>query len=213
MFIIINDEDESNNVTTKTTTKQLMIAGTPSYPDLKTYCEKVNLEKFDTFLILSASRFTENDLQLAKKVESIKKSFFSVRTKIDHDIDDQQFDYPDKTVDSILTEIKKDCQKNLSSSAATNKNTFLISNHHTDNWDFPGLRKAIQDTLPRHQRESLILSLTSASMDVIKQKVEVLRGNYYTAQKITLIIRILRVFHAFCQLSVKTTVQQKRFNL
>ena len=159
-----------------------MIAGTPSYPDLNTYCEKVNLEKYDTFLILSASRFTENDLQLAKKVESIEKSFF-VRTKIDHDIDDQQFDYPDETVDSTLTEIKKDCQINLSNSGASEKNTFLISNHHTDKWDFPDLRKAILDALPPHQRESLILSLTSDSMDVIKQKVEVLRGNYYTAQK------------------------------
>ena len=160
-----------------------MIAGTPSYPDLNTYCEKVNLEKYDTFLILSAFRFTENDLQLAKKVESIEKSFFFVRTKIDRDIDNQQFDYPDETVDSTLTIIKKDCQKNLSSSAASNKNTFLISNHHTDKWDFPDLRKAILDALPPHQRESLILSLTSDSMDVIKQKVKVLRGNYYRAQK------------------------------
>ena len=78
-----------------------MVAGTPSCPDLKTFCEKVDLKKYDTFLILSAGRFTDNNLQGAKKVQSFKKTFFFVRTKIDHDIEDQQYDYNTKTEESI----------------------------------------------------------------------------------------------------------------
>ena len=50
--------------------------GTPTFPDLPTYCEKVAFEDYDTFLIFTASRFMQNDLDLAKKVNSIGKSFF-----------------------------------------------------------------------------------------------------------------------------------------
>ena len=157
--------------------KRLMIAGTPSCPDLKTFCEKVDFKKYDTFLILSATRFTDNNLQVAKKVESIKKSFFFVRTKIDHDIKDQKFDYKEKTEESILKEIREDCLENLRSLGATKKSVFLISNHQPKKWDFRCLRQAILDALEPHQKESLTLSLTSDSKDIIKQKVKVLEGN------------------------------------
>ena len=156
-----------------------MIAGTPSCPDLKTFCEKVDLKNYDTFLILSAGRFFDNNLQVAKKVKSIKKWFFFVRTKIDHDIQDQQFDYNTKTEESILSEIRNDCQENLSSLAASKKDAFLISNHHEDKWDFPCLTKAILDALRPHQKESLILSLTINSKDVMKLKVKALRSNHH----------------------------------
>ena len=136
------------------------------------------MEKYDTFLILSASRFTENNLKIAEKVESIKKSFFFVCTKIDIDIESQWHDNK-KNKESTLNEIREDCRKNLSKLAASKKNLFLISNRQKDKWDFPRLRQAILDGLEPQQRESLILSLTSDSKDVMKLKVKTLRGNYY----------------------------------
>lgn len=57
--------------------------GTPHYPDLETYCKKVPLEKYHAFLIFTKDRFTENDKQLARKIGSMNKSFFFIRTKID----------------------------------------------------------------------------------------------------------------------------------
>ncbi|XP_078349418.1 interferon-gamma-inducible GTPase 10-like [Oculina patagonica] len=59
--------------------------GTPNYPE-KTYCEKVKLDKFDAFLIFTSDRFKENYLKLAKKIKSIHKKFFFIRTKIDQDV-------------------------------------------------------------------------------------------------------------------------------
>ena len=67
----------------------------------------------------------------------------------------------------------------MSSLAASKEDVFLISNHHKEKWDFPGLREAILDALRPHQRESLILSLTIDSKDVMKLKVKALRGNNY----------------------------------
>ena len=153
-----------------------MIAGTPSCPDVTTFCEKIDLKKYDVFLILCTSRFTNNNLQVAKKVESIKKSFFFVRTKIDQDIEDQKFDYKEKTEESILSEIREDCLENLSGLEGSNKKVFLIGNHHQEKWDFPCLTQTILDALPPHQRESLILSLTADTKDVMKQA---LRSNSY----------------------------------
>jgi hypothetical protein len=46
---------------------------------------EVKLEKYDTFLILTMKRFTENDRLLAEKVKSLNKSFFFIRTHIDAD--------------------------------------------------------------------------------------------------------------------------------
>ena len=60
--------------------------GTPRYPDVEAYCNQVNLEGYDFFLIFTAGRFTENDLKLARKIKSIGKNFFFVRTKIDVDV-------------------------------------------------------------------------------------------------------------------------------
>ena len=156
-----------------------MIAGTPSCPDVKNFCEKVDLKKYNIFLILSAFRFTNNNLQVAKKVESMNKSFFFVRTKIDQDIEDQKFDYKEKDEESILSEIREDFQENLSGLEGSNKKVFLISNRHQEKWDFPCLREAILDALLPHQRDSLILSLTADTKDVMKLKVKALQGNSY----------------------------------
>ena len=155
--------------------------GTPNYPDLETYCEKVGLEEYDTFLILTAGRFTENDLLLAKKVKSIKKSFFFVRTKIDQDIanESQKRAFNEEIT---LNDIREDCWKNLEGLAAGNEIVFLISNCKTAQWDFDRLTQAILDVLPLRQKESLTLSLdllTSRSRDLLKRKVEVLRGRIW----------------------------------
>ena len=152
--------------------------GTPNYPDLETYCKKVDFEKYDTFLILTAGRFTENNLQLARKVKSITKSFFFVRTKIDNDIHNESRKKAFNE-ESTLKAVREDCWKNLEGLTAGDTEVFLISNHETANWDFDCLTQAILDALPVHQKESLTLSLTSPSRDLIKRKVEVLRGRIW----------------------------------
>ena len=50
--------------------------GTPKYLDFQTFCDTVRLEEYDAFIILTMSSFTQHDLELAKKVKSIGKSFF-----------------------------------------------------------------------------------------------------------------------------------------
>ena len=158
--------------------------GTPNYPNIDTYCNKVDLKKYDTFLILTAGRFTENNLQLATKVKSMKKSFFFVRTKIDQDIKNERERKKKKTFNEELTlnAIRKMCWDNLKDLAAGEQDVFLISNHKRAKWEFSRLTQAILDALPVNQKESLTLSLDvleTRSKDLVERKVKILRGRIW----------------------------------
>ena len=153
--------------------------GTPNYPDMATYCKKVELEKFHVFLILTAGRFTEIDLNLAKKIRSSKKKFFLVRTKIDENVRagrrKRSFNE-----EAMLQKIRSDCSENLGDLLSDVRDIFLISNHDRDKWDFARLLQAILNALPTYQRETLVLSLGNAvTNDIFQKKVEVLRGRIW----------------------------------
>ena len=159
---------------------RLIISGTPNYPDLETYCDKVNLKRYDTFLILTASRFTQNDLLLAKRVREMKKSFFFVRTKIDVDVKSEKRKRAFKEA-VTLSDIRMKSLENLKDLMTNNEEVFLISNHKPNKWDFARLTEAILDSLPLRQKETLTLSLdlvTTLSKDILKRKADVLRGSY-----------------------------------
>ena len=144
--------------------------GTPNFPDLQTYCKKVPFEDYDTFLILTEKRFTQNDLDLAKKVKAIGKKFFFVRTHIDEactpSVDEQ----------AILETIKKDCTGYLKRLVSSEEEIFLISNYNTHKWDFDRLIEAISDALPVRQRECLTLSLTNVTRECLRRKAKFLKA-------------------------------------
>ena len=154
--------------------------GTKTYPDLETYCKKVQFDKYHTFLIFSCSRFTKNDVMLAQEIRKQGKSFFFIRTKIDVDYISEK---RKKSFDEakMLRDIRTDCLNNLNDDGynpISGEHIFLISNHHPSKWDFDRLTRAILDALPRYQRESLTLSLDaqiSLSREILRRKVAIFR--------------------------------------
>ena len=156
--------------------------GTPDYPDLETYCEKVQLEKYHTYLIFTATRFTKNDLELAKKIRSIGKKFFFIRTKIDDNVraESRKRSFDEE---AMLTKIRRNCLKSLGDLLTDEQDIFLISNHEPEKWEFARLTQAILDALTRYQRETMTLSLgkviTRSSNEIFQRKVDVLRGRIW----------------------------------
>ena len=148
--------------------------GTPIFPNLEAYCNQVNLERYHLFLIFTAGRFTENDLKLATKIRSIGKKLLFVRTKIDVDV---QLARSFKE-DDLLQEIRADCSNNVGDLLSDHQDIFLISSHFPGNpkWDFNRLTSAILESLPIYQREILTLTLTRLSTNIVKQKVDILKG-------------------------------------
>ena len=147
--------------------------GTPKYPDVEAYCSQVNLDGYDFFLIFTAGRFTENDLKLARKIKSIGKNVFFVRTKIDVDVNAEERKRSFNE-EALLQKIRADCLNNLGDLLSNQQDIFLIINHFPGKWDFSRLTTAILEALPRYQRESLTLTLTRLSANIVKQKVDIL---------------------------------------
>ncbi len=152
--------------------------GTPDYPDLKTYLKKVPFKNYDTFLIFTQVRFTDNDLQLAKKVKSLGKSFFLIRTKIDVDCMAKS-GRKQGNESEILKTIRQNCMTHVKDLISSEKEIFLISNYDKDKWDFDRLVKAIGDSLPLRQRECLILSLSNVTRESLERKVQIFKGKDY----------------------------------
>ncbi|XP_028404192.1 interferon-inducible GTPase 5-like [Dendronephthya gigantea] len=154
--------------------------GTRNFRDLEAYSENIDIETYDVFIIMTASRFTADTGDLAKKVRLLNKPFLFVRTKID---DDQRNEQRKKKYNQVefLEEIKEDCFLQLKSEdAELGKNDiFLISNHYPHLWDFARLIKAINNRLTIQKRECFLFSTIVLSKDILRQKVKALRGGIW----------------------------------
>ena len=150
--------------------------GTPSNPNVETFFARARLEKYDMYLIFACGRFSENNVMLAEKIQSIDKKFILVRAKIDQDIDNARHDEMHLFDESsTLEKIRNDCSENLKDMKSNLIDIYLISNRYPAKWDFGRLSQAILDTLPSLQRESLRLSLKFASTEMLQSYVRVLK--------------------------------------
>ena len=114
-------------------------------------------------------------MKLARKIKSIGKNFFFVRTKIDVDVNAEERKRSFNE-EALLQKIRADCLNNLGDLLSNQQDIFLIGNHFPGKWDFSRLTTAILEALPRYQRESLTLTLTRLSANIVKQKVDILKG-------------------------------------
>ncbi len=149
--------------------------GSTNYPDLKTYCDKINLRQFDAFVIVTTTRFFDCDVKLANKLRNMNKPFLFVRTKIDVDYDNEKEKKWFKE-EVMLEKIKRECFENLKSYDTV----FLISNKHPSKWDFPRLVQAILNQLSLDKQVSFIFSMYIVSESILEEKFKRLRGLYYS---------------------------------
>lgn len=73
------------------------------------YLEHVGFEKFDFFIIVSSDRFRENDAKLAQEIQKMKKKFYFVRSKIDHNIKDEKRSQREFDEENTLKRIRDNC--------------------------------------------------------------------------------------------------------
>ena len=142
--------------------------GAPNFPE-STYFEKVRLEEYDVFVILTSTRFTENDLQLAREVEEMRKPCLFIRTKVDCDLRERSGEKSAKY--EKIAERRKRVM--LKVNIPKEQKIFRISNYHKEKWDFSLLIDAIINALPDRQKDCLILSLSNVTRKVIRRKAEI----------------------------------------
>ncbi|XP_045187842.2 T-cell-specific guanine nucleotide triphosphate-binding protein 2-like [Mercenaria mercenaria] len=148
--------------------------GTPKYPKDK-YLTCVKFDRYDFFMILSKSRFTEEDLWLAKQIQERKKRFYFVRTNIDIDIYNDSRAHPKShSAQDVMGKVRQDCHTNLDAADIEAPLVFLIDNHDKLKYEFGQLELQLLQDSDSLKMEAIALSLSVLTSEVLQKKKDVL---------------------------------------
>lgn len=153
--------------------------GTPNF-QAAAYLERVQFQNYDFFIILSATRFKDNDLFLAEEIRKGKKKFYFVRSKIDQELDAAQRLRKSRYQESeSLHQLKQGCVHNLQKGGIEFPKVFLISSWYPDRFDFTGLLGVLEEDLPEHKRHAFLLAVPNRTASIIERKKEAMLGEVW----------------------------------
>ncbi|XP_038186027.1 interferon-inducible GTPase 1-like [Arvicola amphibius] len=149
--------------------------GTTNFPP-KDYLEKMKFNEYDFFIIVSATRFKKNDIDLAKAISMMKKDFYFVRTKVDSDLKNEK-EFKPRTFDreKVLQQIRDSCVRIFQENKVEQPPIFLISNNILSDYDFQILMDKVVNALPVHKRHNFMLSLPNITDAAIEKKRQFLK--------------------------------------
>ncbi|XP_052011916.1 interferon-inducible GTPase 1-like [Apodemus sylvaticus] len=143
--------------------------GTTNFPP-KDYLEKVKFCEYDFFIIISATRFRKNDIDLAKAVSIMKKDFYFVRTKVDIDLENEKQCKDTFGREAFLQHIRSHCVNMFKKNDLDVPPIFLISNKNVSDYDFPILKVMLKNKLSTHTHRNIMFSLPNITEAVIERK-------------------------------------------
>ncbi|XP_053392300.1 interferon-inducible GTPase 1-like [Mercenaria mercenaria] len=153
--------------------------GTPKFSKEK-YLKKIGCDKYDFFIIISKSRFTENDLWLALEIQKRNKQFFFVRSNVDKDIEDDKEDNPNFLDENeVLQSIRQKTVTELGRNGLKSPKVFLINNRRTDMFDFGKLNNELLSSCDGLKKDTMALSLAAVTKEVLTEKKRVLEGRIH----------------------------------
>ncbi|XP_039905630.1 interferon-inducible GTPase 5-like [Simochromis diagramma] len=154
--------------------------GTTKFPADK-YLELVGFEKFDFFIIVSADRFRENDVKLAKEIQKMKKKFYFVWSKIDNNIRDEERK-KDFSKEETLRKIRDDSVQGLQKEGFESPQVFLVSSFEPHIYEFSELQQTLERELPAHQSDALLRAMSNINEEIINKKKEAFQSRikYYS---------------------------------
>ncbi|XP_065803827.1 interferon-inducible GTPase 5-like [Labrus bergylta] len=143
--------------------------GNAGYPAAN-YLKTDEFKKFDFFIIISADRFKENDVKLAKEIQKMEKKFYFVRSKIDDNVHNEKISQTEFNEEWTLIQIRKNCIQGLQDLRLQSPQVFLVSSVDLTLYDFPLLVETLKEELPELQKEAFLLAMPNISLDMIKEK-------------------------------------------
>ncbi|KAM4541991.1 interferon-inducible GTPase 5-like isoform 1-T2 [Odontesthes bonariensis] len=154
--------------------------GTTKFPAEK-YLKYVEFEKFDFFIIISDTRFRENDVKLAKEIQKMGKKFYFVRSKIDNDLRGEERGQRDFYPERTLSKIRENCIQGLQKEGFKSPQVFLLSCFDLHLYDFSLLHETLERELPDHKKHALLLAMPNINQEIINKKKEAFQADikYY----------------------------------
>ncbi|XP_059833376.1 interferon-inducible GTPase 5-like [Hypanus sabinus] len=147
--------------------------GTKQFPAAK-YFTEMKFERFDFFIIISAVRFRENDVKLAKEIKQLGKQFYFVRSKIDADLYSMRKQKKVVNEEDELEKIRNDTVGKLAEAGFPNPAVFLISSLEPDQFDFIQLNEGLEGDLNNVKKRIFVLALPNLSVEIVQRKSKIL---------------------------------------
>lgn len=101
----------------------------------ESYAEKTEMSRYDFFVIVSSERFTDHDAWTANKIKNMNKPFVFVKTKVDHDIANEQRCHPDTFDENCVIEKIRSYYENSLKDIDCQCETFLLNNFEPNEFD------------------------------------------------------------------------------
>ncbi|XP_063167936.1 interferon-inducible GTPase 5-like [Candoia aspera] len=181
---VSDDDEEAAKVAVGEGTNMPMAYPHPSFPNIKIwdlpgigtcgfkaaeYLKKVQFERYDVFIVVTADRFTENDALLAKEIQRMRKKFYYVRTKVDVSIDGERR-RRNFNLEETLGTMRKYCEGSWRRVGELPARVFLISKWQVHMYDFPLLQERMAAELPDHKKHILTLAVQIFSEENLMMK-------------------------------------------
>ncbi|KAM4723444.1 LOW QUALITY PROTEIN: T-cell-specific guanine nucleotide triphosphate-binding protein 2-like [Anableps anableps] len=147
--------------------------GITSFP-ADNYLHHVGFEKFDYFILISDTRFRENDVKLAKEIQKMEKFYF-VHSKIDNDLQAQESQKDFNAEETGKNE--ENCIQGLQKEGFEAPHVFLLSSFERHLYDFPLLHETLETELPEHKKYVLLLAMSNINLKIINKKKEAFQAN------------------------------------
>nr|XP_003477260.1 interferon-inducible GTPase 1-like [Cavia porcellus] len=137
------------------------------------YLKEVQFAEYDFFIIVSATRFKESEIELAKVIRRMKKNFYFVRTKVDSDIRNEKKTKPSTfNKKAVLQKIRNNCLDTFKKNGMIEPQVFLISSNNLSKYDFQILINTLLKDIPVQKQHVFMLSLPSVTEAAIERKRE-----------------------------------------
>ena len=167
--------------------------GTDRFPR-QTYLRNIGVDRFDFFLLITSTRFTENDTWLGKELRSRNNKYFFIRTKVGHDVSDNKKAHPrTHSEEAVVKGIRESTKKHLTESGCENVSMFLIDSHKVKKFDFELLEHHLVEEFTNIKHAVLALSLRPSSEKMIHLKVAELSSRMWQAAALSCVQRPLAV--------------------
>ncbi|XP_072913780.1 interferon-inducible GTPase 5-like [Hemitrygon akajei] len=137
------------------------------------YLTEIQFQRYDFFIIISACRFKDNDVKLAREIKRLGKRFYFVRSKIDMDLHNTR---EEKVIneEEELKKIRNHCVRKLAEAGFPDSSVFLISGKKPTCFDFIQLNEGLEGDLNNVKKRIFVLALPKLSVEIVQKKSKIL---------------------------------------
>lgn len=149
--------------------------GTPSWPR-HNYIQRLQLESYDCFLLVTAHRFQENDLYLFQELSALGKPCFVIRNMVDRAIEDARHDNNQAEADT-MEQIRDDIRRQLPPLPDSSvPKIYLTSARHPTRYDLQELLQDISRALQGVKQSRFVADMAIYGEQTLKKKREIALG-------------------------------------